>query len=213
MKNLNSKTRQFIAIAITLLAFIFFYHKSMEVLVLATWCVYSSANLILDGIIIFRNSAKEVEKFAEAEDSSNTFVFLFIIFSAFFSLFAVLQLLLSVKHNAPDFNSQTLLSVFSVISSWFLIHTVFTLRYAHLFYNGLKKGKEKGICFPGGDDPDLTDFAYFSFTVGMTFQVSDVEVAARDIRKLVLLQGILSFAFNTAIIALSINIISSLLSK
>lgn len=213
MKNLNSHSRQIIAIAITALAFAFLYQKSIEVLVLTTWCIYSSTNLLLEGIIVFKNSALDVKKFAANEDSNNSFIFIFIILSAFFSLLAVLQLLLSVKVSSADFAAHALLSVVAVILSWFLIHTVFTLRYAHLFYRSFKKGEEKGICFPGGEDPDYTDFAYFSFTIGMTFQVSDVEVTAKDIRKLVLLQGILSFAFNTAIIALSINLIASLLSK
>lgn len=213
MKNLNSHTRQIIALINTSVVFMLMYHQKLEVLVLTTWCTYSAVNLILDGLIVFSNSATEVKMFAAEEDSSKTFVFLFIIFSALFSLLAVVQLLISVKTNPADFNSQALLSVLSVVLSWFLIHTVFTLRYAHLFYRSIKKGKEKGICFPGDEDPDYTDFAYFSFTIGMTFQVSDVEVAAKDIRKLVLLHGLLSFAFNTSIIALSINIISSLLSK
>ena len=213
MKNLNSHTRQIIALAITSLVFVLIFHNSLQVLVLATWCTYSAVNLFLDGLIIFGNSAAEVKKFAADEDSSNIFVFIFVAFSALVSLSAVLLLLLSTKNNSPEFISRSMLCVLSVLLSWFLTHTVFTLRYAHLFYRGNEKGKEKGIFFPGGEEPDYTDFAYFSFTIGMTFQVSDVEVAAKDIRKLVLLHGLLSFAFNTAIIALSINIISSLLSK
>jgi uncharacterized membrane protein len=67
-----------------------------------------------------------------------------------------------------------------------------------------------GLEFPDEKNPDYLDFVYFSFVVGMTFQVSDVEISSRPIRRLVLLHGLISFAFNTAIVALSINVISSL---
>src|SRR3546814_15222897 len=71
-------------------------------------------------------------------------------------------------------------------------------------------GSGRGLIFPGGDNPDYEDFAYFSFVIGMTCQVSDVNITSRFMRRLALLHGLLSFAFNTAILALSINIISGL---
>lgn len=213
MKNLNSHTRQIIALFIALNVFLFSYKLNFETVILLTWCVYSGVNLFLDWLIILKNTANEVKKFAADKDSSKAFIFIFILFGALFSLLAVFILLLSVKKNTTQFATQALLSVISVVLSWFLIHTVFTLRYAHLFYLKLQKGQVKGLSFPGGQDPDYTDFAYFSFTIGMTFQVSDIEIVSKEIRKLALLQGILSFVFNTAIIALSINLISGLLAK
>ncbi len=213
MRNLNSHTRQIIAIFITLNVFFFTHRLHLETIILLTWCAYSSVNLFLDWYIIIHNNPSEVKKFAADGDSSKIFVFIFIVFGAIFSLLAVFVLLVSVKKNSAEFVTHSLLSVLSVVLSWFLIHTVFTLRYAHLFYLNLQNGQTKALCFPGGEEPDYTDFAYFSFTIGMTFQVSDVEIVSKKIRKLVLLQGILSFAFNTAIIALSINLISSLLAK
>jgi uncharacterized membrane protein len=68
-----------------------------------------------------------------------------------------------------------------------------------------------GLEFPGEDPPDFFDFAYFSFVVGMTFQVSDVQVTSRQMRRLVLMHGLLSFAFNTVVVALSINLAATLL--
>jgi uncharacterized membrane protein len=106
------------------------------------------------------------------------------------------------------------MAVLAVIESWLLIHTVFTLRYAHVFYRLEQEadveGSDGGLIFPGGDNPDYEDFAYFSFVIGMTCQVSDVNITSRFMRRLALLHGLLSFAFNTAILALSINIISGL---
>ncbi|MGZ4001637.1 MAG: DUF1345 domain-containing protein, partial [Mucilaginibacter sp.] len=110
-----------------------------------------------------------------------------------------------------------LLSICAVIVSWWHVHTVFTMRYAHLYYDtncddgSARKGG--GLQFPGADEPDYLDFVYFSFVLGMTFQVSDVEISSRQIRRLAWVHSLISFAFNTAIVALSINIISGLVSQ
>ena len=104
------------------------------------------------------------------------------------------------------------LSVAAVGLSWFLVHTLFSLRYAHAFFKDAhKQAREKvqgGLEFPGKGSPDYMDFAYFSFVVGMTCQVSDVQISSRTIRRLALVHGLISFAFNTAILAMFVNIIA-----
>jgi uncharacterized membrane protein len=108
------------------------------------------------------------------------------------------------------------LAIGSVIVSWWMLHTVFTMSYAHLYYTSTPDPDDAetevigGLQFPDEKKPDYLDFVYFSFVVGMTFQVSDVEISSRSIRRLVLLHGLISFAFNTAIVALSINVVSGL---
>jgi uncharacterized membrane protein len=95
-----------------------------------------------------------------------------------------------------------------------LLHAVFGLRYAHKYYGDSEIDAKKhagGLKFPDEVRPDYRDFAYFSYVIGMTCQVSDVAVTSREMRRLVLLHGILSFAFNTVILALTINTVSSLL--
>jgi uncharacterized membrane protein len=104
----------------------------------------------------------------------------------------------------------------AVVVSWWLVHTVFTMRYAHLFYTVTDGHRTPtgGLEFPGDDkEPDYLDFVYFSFVIGMTFQVSDVEISSKQIRRLAWAHGLIAFAFNTAIEALSINVISGLVSK
>ena len=108
------------------------------------------------------------------------------------------------------------MSLVAVVSSWMLVHTVFGLRYAHTFYgdpDGAAGAQQHagGLEFPECRSPNYMDFAYFSFVIGMTFQVSDVQITSREIRQLVLLHGMLSFGFNTVILALTINTVSSLL--
>jgi uncharacterized membrane protein len=99
--------------------------------------------------------------------------------------------------------------------SWSLMHTVFGLRYAHAFYGDSDQPCENrhagGLVFPGERMPDYFDFAYFSFVIGMTCQVSDVQITSHRMRRLTLLQSVLAFGFNTIILALLINTVSSLL--
>ncbi|HEY8080089.1 MAG TPA: DUF1345 domain-containing protein, partial [Labilithrix sp.] len=93
--------------------------------------------------------------------------------------------------------------------SWVVTHTAFTLRYAHLYYR--KHATAKCFQFPGTDQPSDMDFAYFAFTVGMCFQVSDVVVASSRARRAVLLHAVTSFVYNTTILALSLNLVTTLL--
>jgi uncharacterized membrane protein len=94
----------------------------------------------------------------------------------------------------------------SVFVSWTLIHTVFTLRYARLYYSG----KTGGIDFNDSGDPDYGDFAYLSFTIGMTFQVSDTNIQSKKIRRTALRHAWLSFPLGVVIIATSINLVAGL---
>jgi uncharacterized membrane protein len=91
---------------------------------------------------------------------------------------------------------------------WLLTHTAFTLRYAHLYYRG-GADSEGGIEFCGDDKPADLDFAYFAFTIGMCFQVSDATIGDRTIRHTALLHALVSFIYNTGILALVLNIAMS----
>ena len=107
-----------------------------------------------------------------------------------------------------------LLALVTVVLSWLLVHAVFGLRYAHKFYDdndAITGSRTGGLDFPGEDSPDYRDFAYFSFVIGMTCQVSDVQVTSREMRRRVLQHGVLSFGFNTVILALTVNTVSTLI--
>ncbi|OYV51615.1 MAG: hypothetical protein B7Z78_08190 [Rhodospirillales bacterium 20-60-12] len=100
----------------------------------------------------------------------------------------------------------------TLVSSWLMTHTTFAYRYAHEYYarsNGVEL--DRGLDFPGEQEPDYFDFVYFSFVLGMTFQVSDVEVTARKLRRMATVQGLIGFVFNTVILALSVNIAAGLI--
>jgi uncharacterized membrane protein len=96
------------------------------------------------------------------------------------------------------------LALTTIALSWTFIHIIFALHYAHDYYGSGERAN--GLEFPGKEKPDYWDFVYFSFVVGMTFQVSDVQVTNRWIRRLVVTHGALSFVFNTAILAVTVNL-------
>jgi uncharacterized membrane protein len=101
----------------------------------------------------------------------------------------------------------------AMLFSWAIIHTTFGFHYANRYYDdaeGDPKIHAGGLDFPNEKNPDYLDFAYFSFVIGMTFQVSDVTITSRKIRRLALLHGLISFALNTFVVALTINLIAGL---
>jgi uncharacterized membrane protein len=95
----------------------------------------------------------------------------------------------------------------SIVLSWAFLNTLFALHYAHGYYGDYGKQHE-GLDFPGDDEPDYWDFAYFAVVIGMTFQVSDVQVTSRYLRRMVLIHGVIAFFFNVFIIAVSVNIVA-----
>ncbi len=98
------------------------------------------------------------------------------------------------------------LATASVALSWFVVHTVFMLRYARLYY----AGGAGGIVFPGDEEPAYRDFAYLALTIGMTFQVSDTELTASAVRATALHQALLSYLFSVCIVGLTINVVAGL---
>jgi uncharacterized membrane protein len=101
------------------------------------------------------------------------------------------------------------LAVLSVLLGWFTVHTIAAFRYAHLYYTpdaSAKTGYTQGLDFPGDDEPDMSDFLYYSFVIGMTSQVSDVQAQSQRLRRTTLAHSIISFFFNTVILALAVNI-------
>jgi uncharacterized membrane protein len=103
------------------------------------------------------------------------------------------------------------LATATIVLAWFFMNTLFALHYAHEYYAHGDTGPAGGLRFPGEEEPDYWDFVYFSFVVGMTFQVSDVAVESRVLRRLVVAHGALAFFFNVGVLALAINIAAGMI--
>jgi len=183
---------------------------------IVTWDVFALTFLVLAWLTILTTPPHAIRSRAQEQDVSRTLVFIFVVLAACAGLFAVGFLFFADKDiHRPHFLLYLLLSAVAVISSWLLVHTVFGLRYAHTYYgdpDGPAGPRQHagGLIFPGDRSPDYMDFAYFSCVIGMTFQVSDVQITSRELRQLVLLHGMLSFGFNTVILALAINTIATM---
>jgi uncharacterized membrane protein len=185
---------------------------------IAGWNAFAVVVLALDWLTILTTPLRKIRELAQQQDLSRFLIFLFVVVTACAALFAV-GFLVNVKKSPAGayFVIHLLLTLSTVIFSWMLVHTVFGLRYAHTFYGDSDQpGVHQhagGLIFPGDRPPDYFDFAYFSFVVGMTCQVSDVQITSRRMRRLTLVHSILSFGFNSIILALLINIVSGLLGR
>jgi len=219
--NANRRFRLIISLIIALIVFVITKNRVPSIVsFMYVWIAFAVTLLLLYWFIILTCHPIEVKAIARKEDWGGTIIFLFVLSAAFISLFAIIYLLKSIPDESKrSLSIHILLSIASVSCSWTLIHTLFTLKYAHKYYEpGESSGNDKiyesgGLDFPNEKEPDYLDFAYFSFVIGMTFQVSDVQITSREIRRLSLVHAFLSFIYNTVIVALSINIISGLISK
>jgi len=177
------------------------------------WDIFSLSLIVMSAITFFTMKPRQIKLLVKLQDSSRIVVFIIIVVATFSSLLGILILLLNKEKWLLNKYIETIIYISGVNFSWLLLHTIFTYRYAHLYYdeNSLFPGKlMAGLEMPEERYPDYLDFAYFSFVIGMTFQVSDVRIVSRQIRRLALLHGMLSFLFNTVIVALSINVILDL---
>jgi uncharacterized membrane protein len=175
------------------------------------WNTFSLCMIIMTWITFKITTPDEIRRQAELQDTSRVVIFVIVLISAFASFFAVLLLVISEKKETEAFDIPVAMA--GMFFSWFLVHTIFAMRYAHIYYGDHETQPAihaGGLIFPEEDNPDYIDFAYFSFVLGMTFQVSDIQVTSKELRKMALLHGILSFGFNTIIVALTINVIAGL---
>jgi uncharacterized membrane protein len=197
---------------------------SMRRLTLPTQCVlawdaFALTVVALAWVVICTKDPYVARRNARLQDSSATFLFVLVTSAATASLFAVgLLLAIAKKLSSTGLAAYIALSVAAIVFSWMLVHTIFALRYAHFYFQDARQVERDdisgGVLFPGKNrSPDYLDFAYFSFVIGMTCQVSDVQICSSKIRRLALVHGLISFAFNTAILAIFVNIIAGLVGQ
>ena len=216
IKNCDAHHRLFLSAGVALVVAVATQGRMrLPVQLVVIWNAFSLCVLALAWVRIVTARPLESLRTAKLQDSGRRMIFLFALVAACASLFAVGYLLGSAhgRHGGQLLETVTL-AFATVIGSWCLMHTLFALHYAHIYYGDSGDlhgvGHVGGLLFPDEKMPDYLDFAYFSFVVGMTCQVSDVQISGRKLRRWALAHGLLAFAFNTAILALSINVISSL---
>jgi uncharacterized membrane protein len=180
-------------------------------------CIWNAGLICFLGLTwwaMVRANPVTMRRIAQQQDEGRIVILGLLTASACISLLAIGFMLNDKGITGKILTLHLGLAVSTIIGSWLLVHTIFALHYAHGYYKNhqtLQECKAEGLDFPDDLEPDYWDFLYFSFVIGMTSQVSDVQITSRPMRKLALGHGVLSFFFNTTILAMSINIIAGLI--
>jgi uncharacterized membrane protein len=200
------RPRTFIALAIGVIAFLLLPGTlRLPTRLVVGWDVFTVLYLVLAYIMMLRCDVAHIHRSAILQDDGRFLILMITTLGALASLAAIVLELGASKGNPAGLA----LAIVTIVLSWGMVHTAFALHYAHDFYRGKKPG---GLQFPSGDahaEADYWDFVYFSFVIGMTAQVSDVGITDKIIRRTATVHGIISFVFNTALIALMVNIAGS----
>ena len=182
--------------------------------VLAAWNAAGWPYIALLLVMMLRAEVEGIKRQASLEEESRTAALLITTCGAIAMFLAIVAQLSALGQELGlDRQITFALSFSTILVSWLLVQVVFAVYYAHEFHSESGRGSRGGgggLKFSGNGAPDYLDFLYFSFVVGTTNQTSDTEVTSRAMRRVVMLHGILSFFFNTAVIALAVNLAAQL---
>jgi uncharacterized membrane protein len=173
------------------------------------WDAFAALYLVLVYAMMLGGGQRHIRWRAAIQDDGRFLILMVTGLGAFASIAAIVFELGASHHGVAALS----LATATIALSWALVHTAFALHYAHEYYRGTKPG---GLQFPSGDThdhADYWDFVYFSFVIGMTAQVSDVGITDKIIRRTATVHGIVSFVYNTALVALMVNIAASAISS
>jgi len=201
-----ARPRTFVAIALGIVAYLVLPASIRPVTrVLIGWDVFATLYLALVYFMMWRSSHRHIRRHAILQDDGRFLILVVTAFGAFASIAAIVFELGGSNRGVP----QLIIATATIVLSWAVVHTAFALHYAHDYYHGNQPG---GLQFPSGerqDHADYWDFVYVSFVIGMTAQVSDVGITDKTIRRTATVHGIISFVYNTALVALMVNIAAS----
>jgi uncharacterized membrane protein len=176
---------------------------------LAGWDVAAVLYLLWVWVAVRRLDVSQTRELAAREALNGATAELVVLGAGVASLLAVAFALLGAGKAAGETKAYLIgIGVLSVVLSWAVVHIVYALRYARAYYSP----PDGGIDFNEPDLPTYLDFAYFSFTIGMTFQVADTNITAKPVRRIVLRHALLSYLFGAVILAVAINLVATLLS-
>lgn len=211
---ISGHRRVFLAVAVMLAAFLLLpAGVAQRTRVIIAWDIGVLGFLLFMLHLFLTRDAKQMPALAEAQEDGAWTIFWITFLVSVVSFFAVTTEFANLKDlTGQQRTSRVGFVAATLILSWLLTHVVFAVRYAHEWYDTDAESRlNRGLDFPGDDHPDYMDFLYFSLVMGMTFQVSDVQITARRLRRLATLHGLISFLYNTVIIALTVNIAAGLL--
>jgi uncharacterized membrane protein len=178
------------------------------------WDIGVVAFLLLAAHLFSTAPADAMPAAAEAQQEGEWTIFWLTLGVVIVSFVAVSSEFAAIKGGPAERRGlEVALVAITLFLSWLVTHVTFALRYAHEFYARDLGGPDvdRGLDFPGEKEPDYLDFLYFALVLGMTFQVSDVQITSRMLRRVATLHGLISFLFNTVIVAFTVNIAAGLM--
>ena len=177
---------------------------------LVAWDVFVTLFIVQAIVLIARFDVGLARRRAAEQDDGGLALLILTIGTAVISLVAIVA---TLGADVPDMSlpQSFLLVVTTITLSWIFVQVIFALHYAHEYYDEEDEGG--GLVFPNDAHPEYWDFLYFSVVIGMTFQVSDVQVTSKPIRRLVMAHGLVSFVFNVAILALTVSLGANLIGQ
>lgn len=210
----TGRPRLFISAAVGIAAWLLLHVARQPVTqALVGWDAGCAAFLLLSAQMFASERHADIAVDAERQEEGEWTIFALTV-GAVAASFAAILFEFSSSKDMPSAQRELHISLVAatLLVSWLMTHTVFTYRYAHEYYERGPAGKVAGgLSFPEDEMPDYWDFFYFAIVLGMTFQVSDVQITSRKLRRLATVHGLLGFLFNTVVLALSVNIGASLM--
>lgn len=206
LRIIRGRPRLFTSFALGLLSFPFLPGRlPLTTRLVLGWDIFVAFFLVMASVHFFQADHKRIAADAARQEEGEWTLFALTILGAIMSFFAIVIFsgLAKLKGHHGEYVA---LVALTLAASWLMTQVSFAYRYAHEYYASDAAGPEGGLKFPGEDSPDYLDFIYFSFVLGMTFQVSDVDITGRKMRRLATLQGLIGYMFNTVVLALTINI-------
>lgn len=178
---------------------------------LLAWDLTAFIYVALAFVMIARSTVESCHARAALYDESDWVIVGLVVGSAAASFAAIFAELAAIKSGQGPAAVGLVVTGVTVVLAWTFTHVIFTLHYANLYCRPDNGGMPRGLDFPGGEPPDYRDFLYYSFVIGCAAQTADVAPTSREMRVVSLVHGVIAFAFNTAILALMINVGASLL--
>ena len=176
-----------------------------------SWDTVTCLYLVLGSIMMTRATPDQARRRARLQDEGQLLILTLVTVAAVASLAAIVAELAVVKDMKGGLRYAHIgLAAFTILASWAFTHMMFSLHYAHDYFVNCINGKPAGLAFPEEEAPDYGDFLYFAFVIGTSGQTADVSFTSKPMRRIGLLHCVLSFLFNTTVLALTINIAASL---
>jgi uncharacterized membrane protein len=178
------------------------------------WISAAAVYLGVTIVMMIRCNSDTIAKRAARQDDSRAVIIALVLLAIASSFVSIAGLMTEAKEAARQVKLMYLsLAALTIVVSWFVMQVSFTLHYAHEFYRPSATSRDLagGLVFPGEDKPDYWDFLYFATSIGATSQTSDVGIRSRAIRRLATVHAVVSFFFNSAVLALTINLAASLI--